>query len=322
MFRISEQSGERLGRRNPITIEQLEMLDAIDRRGSFARAAEELGKATSALSYGVQKLEEQLDVVLFRRQGRRSVLTPAGQLVLEEGRRILAAASQLTDKAREVATGWEPHLRIAVESLQCYSDVFSLLADFLAQHPAIELDISECVLNGGWEALEQERVDLILGAPGPVPRQMGYRAVPMAFCELVPVIAADHPEAALAADPATLQTALPGLRRVVTHDTSTAGIVRTAGLGDSGTRLYVQNMDQKVQAILAGLGIGHLPRHRVEDYLRQGALLELVLGEGEKLRNFIAWKVSSRGGGLQSLTAMLIERFCDRTTAEPSAPAV
>jgi DNA-binding transcriptional LysR family regulator len=64
--------------KNPITIDVLETLDAIDRRGSFAKAAEELNKATSAVSYAVQKLEEQLDIALFQRQGRRSVLTPGG----------------------------------------------------------------------------------------------------------------------------------------------------------------------------------------------------------------------------------------------------
>lgn len=64
--------------RNPITIEVLETPDAIDRRGSFAKAAEELNKATSAVSYAVLELEEQSDIALFQRQGRRSVLTPAG----------------------------------------------------------------------------------------------------------------------------------------------------------------------------------------------------------------------------------------------------
>ena len=76
--------------RNPITMESLETLDAIERRGSFAKAAEELNKATSAVSYTVQKLEEQLDISLFQRQGRRSVLTPAGRLILVEGREILS----------------------------------------------------------------------------------------------------------------------------------------------------------------------------------------------------------------------------------------
>ena len=86
--------------RNPITIEVLETLDAIDRRGSFAKAAEELNKATSAISYAVQKLEEQLDIALFQRQGRRSVLTPAGKLVLTEGREILSVTARLADKAK------------------------------------------------------------------------------------------------------------------------------------------------------------------------------------------------------------------------------
>ena len=110
--------------RNPITIEILEALDAIDRRGSFAKAAEELNKATSAISYAVQKLEDQLDIAVFQRQGRRSVLTPAGRLILAEGRGILQATARLANKAREVATGWEPRIRIAVESLQSYPVFF------------------------------------------------------------------------------------------------------------------------------------------------------------------------------------------------------
>jgi DNA-binding transcriptional LysR family regulator len=150
--------------KNPITIEVLETIDAIDRRGSFAKAAEELNKATSAISYAVQKLEEQLDIAVFQRQGRRSVLTPAGRLLLAEGREILQA------------TGWEPRISIAVESVQSYPVFFSQLREFLEEHPTVEIDICESVLNGGWEALEQDRVDLIVGSPGPVPLQKGYRA--------------------------------------------------------------------------------------------------------------------------------------------------
>ena len=128
---------------NPINIEALEMLDAIDRRGSFAKAAEELNKATSALSYGVQKLEEQLDITVFQRQGRRSVLTPAGRLILEEGRKILDATSRLAEKAKELATGWEPRLRIAVESILNHEVFFKVLAGFLDDHESMEIDVSE-----------------------------------------------------------------------------------------------------------------------------------------------------------------------------------
>jgi DNA-binding transcriptional LysR family regulator len=291
--------------KNPISIEVLEILDAIERRGSFAKAAEELNKATSAISYGVQKLEEQLDIALFQRQGRRSVLTPAGRLVMAEGRKILHTTMQLADQAREVATGWEPRIRIAVESMHSYPTFFAGLAAFLQEHASMELDICECVLNGGWEALEQDRVDLVVGATGPVPAQKGYRAIPLGLSDLVPVIAAHHEQAGLAGKETALKDAIAGLRRIVTHDTSSFDIARSEGLSGEGQKLYVQNIEQKEQAILAGLGIGHLPRERISSHLESGALLELDLGEIANHENFLAWKISNKGRGLQALSRLL-----------------
>lgn len=296
----------------PITLEALELLDAIDRRGSFAKAAEELNKATSALSYGVQKLEEQLKLTVFVRQGRRSVLTPAGRLLLDEGRLILNASAQLADKAREMASGWEPRLKIAIESTLDYEIFFQHLEAFLAEHSGVEIDVCECVLNGGWEALEQDRADLIVGAPGPVPSQKGFRALPIGDSDMVPVIAAQHPLAHLAQSPEALEAALPKLRRVITHDTTTVSILRSAGLsfGDSD-KLYVQTTDQKIQALRAGLGIGHLPRHRVQRYLDSGHLLALSL-QGEVAHNFIAWKLANKGRALQTLSAQLATALANR----------
>jgi len=289
---------------NPITIEALELLDAIDRRGSFAKAAEELNKATSALSYGVQKLEEQLGITIFQRQGRRSVLTAAGQLVLEEGRKILNATALLTEKAKEAATGWEPRLRIAVESTLNYQTFFQVLAAFMNEHEGMEIDISECVLSGGWEALAKDRVDLIVGAPGPVPLHMGYRAISIAQNDLIPVIAAHHPLAGLADNAEALNLALPTLRRVVTHDTAITDVARSAGLSFGKKLLYVQTIDQKIEAQLAGLGIGHLPRHRIQAYLDAGRLLKLNLNTGRS-DCFIAWKISNKGKALKLISQQL-----------------
>ncbi|MFT5894616.1 MAG: DNA-binding transcriptional LysR family regulator [bacterium] len=292
--------------RNPITIEVLETLDAIERRGSFAKAAEELNKATSAVSYAVQKLEEQLDIALFQRQGRRSVLTPAGRLILAEGREILQTTTRLANKAKEVATGWEPHISIAVESLQSYPVFFGALHEFLKEHPTIEIDICECVLNGGWEALELGRVDLVIGSPGPVPVQKGFRAVPMTSADLVPVIAAHHAQAGMVSNPDTLKEVLPKLRRIVTHDTSFVDIKRSEGLSSDGQKLYVQNEDQKVEAILAGIGIGHLPRHRIQRRLDAGALIPFDFGEKPIYGNFLAWNISNKGKALKALTQRLV----------------
>ncbi|AGH46715.1 LysR family transcriptional regulator [Paraglaciecola psychrophila] len=293
--------------RNPISIEVLETLDAIDRRGSFAKAAEELNKATSAISYAVQKLEEQLDIALFQRMGRRSVLTPAGRLILAEGRDILQTTRRLADKAKEVATGWEPRISIGLESLHSFPDFFNVINEFLQAFPTIEIDISECVLNGGWEALEQSRVDLLVGSPGPVPSQKGYRSVAIGRVELVPVIAAKHALASHAsAKKQNIESVMRQLRRVVIHDTSFNGILRSEGLSSDGQMFYVQNMDQKIQAILAGIGIGNLPKHRIQGYLDKGVLLPLDIKQQDNAESFLAWKISNKGKGLRALTETLI----------------
>jgi DNA-binding transcriptional LysR family regulator len=297
--------------RNPISIEVLETLDAIERRGSFAKAAEELNKATSAISYAVQKLEEQLDIALFQRLGRRSVLTPAGRLILAEGRDILQTTRRLADKAKEVATGWEPRISIGLESLYSFPDFFNVINDFLQAFPTVEIDISECVLNGGWEALEQGRVDLLVGSPGPVPSQKGYRSVAMGRVELVPVIAAKHALASHALakkhdKKQNIDTVMGQLRRIVIHDTSFNGIARSEGLSSDGQMLYVQNMDQKIHAILAGIGIGNLPKHRVQGYLDKGVLLPLDIKQQDNAESFLAWKINNKGKGLRALTEMLM----------------
>ena len=78
-----------------ISLEALHVLDAIDRKGSFAAAATELNRVPSAVTYTIQQLEQDLDVLLFDRRGHRAVMTTAGQALLQEGRRLLAAAGEI-----------------------------------------------------------------------------------------------------------------------------------------------------------------------------------------------------------------------------------
>ena len=209
-------------------------------------------------------------------------------------------------QAREVATGWEPKLRIALESTAQHSVFFAVLNQFLNEHENLEIDITESVLNGGWDALENDEVDLIVAAPGPVPQQKGFRAVIMPTSEMLPVIAAHHPYAKYADDSEALTRYLPRLRRVITHDTAKVNVTRSAGLSIGKRTLYVQTIDQKLQAQLAGLGIGHLPQHRIQRYLDSGELRLLNMPRSEN-NNFIAWKLANKGKALQTLSQQLIE---------------
>src|SRR4051794_19052498 len=100
-----------------LTLESLQVLDAIARKGSFAAAAAELFRVPSAVTYAVQKLEDDLGVALFDRGGHRAKLTPAGQELLKEGRHLLRAAGDLECRVKRVATGWEAELNIAYDDI-------------------------------------------------------------------------------------------------------------------------------------------------------------------------------------------------------------
>ena len=289
----------------PISIELLQAIDAIERRGSFARGAEELGKTNSALSYTIQKFEEQLGIAIYRRQGRRSVLTPAGQLLLEDGRDILHNTARLALRAQELATGWERRIAVGIESLYPYPLLLEQIAEFLQKHPSIEIDLCEQVLNGGWEALEQQRIDLLIGATGPVPQQRGLHSQKLKPVELVAVIAADHPLVDLATRPNGREQIFERARKVISHDTSVNDIAGSAGLAQDGACFFVQTMEQKQAAISAAIGIGHLPLHRISEQLASGKLIALAEPVTTAQPHFMAWKMANKGRGLQALHEQL-----------------
>lgn len=291
----------------PISIEALLVLDAIEHRGSYAAAAEQLNKVPSALSYIVNKLEEQLNVTLFQRQGRRAVLTPAGKHLLTEGRKVLNAINNLSEQTQTIANGWEPRIRIAYDSIFDISDVFKNLQLFLNEHKNIEIDIKEEVLNGTWEALIEDDVDLVIGAPVPVPNQKGIRAVKIADIQNVLVVHPSHP-LALLKNPIE-PSELGQYTTVIVHDSAKQGIPWSANLIEGNQRFYVSSVSQKITAILSDIGIGYLPVNLIAEHIKANKLHVVELTEPRPIQDlYLAWKITNKGKGLKQLTQIILNR--------------
>jgi len=92
----------------------LDIFRAVAQEGSVTRAAERLGRAQSNVTTRVQQLEEQLGATLFLREGRRMVLTPAGQTLLDYAARLLA----LAEEARQALQPGEPAGRLRLGSME------------------------------------------------------------------------------------------------------------------------------------------------------------------------------------------------------------
>jgi len=288
----------------PITIEALLVLDAIEYRGSYAAAAEQLNKVPSALSYIVQKLEEQLNVTLFQRQGRRAVLTPAGKHLLAEGRKVLKAMNTLSEQTQTIANGWEPRIRIACDTIIDIKPIYKGLQHFLNEHQNIEIDVQEEVMNGTWEALINDSVDLVIGAPSPVPSQKGIRAIKIEELNSVLVVSKSH-ELSHAKQP--MQTSeLTRFRSIVVHDSAQHEIPWSVNMIEGSQHFFVSSINQKIEAILSGIGIGYLPKNLIADHLAQGQLVIVELLEKRSSQDlFMAWKITNKGKGLNQLITIL-----------------
>lgn len=280
-----------------LSLEAIEIIDAIARHGSFAAASERLHKVPSTISYAVARLEEQLGLALFVRNGPRVTLTPAGQEMLKEGRWLLAAARQLESRMRQIATGFETELRLVHDSLIPTSAFNPDIRAFEDLDCGTRLRIGTETLTGTWEMLREGRADLIVAA-GEGPAGGGYKAVPVGSLDFAFCVTATHPLArlgrTLTRDDLLEHTA------VVVGDGARSSTDRTVGLLMGQRRITVPNMQAKVACQAAGLGHGFLPRACVRAELAQGVLVELPVEAPRPPETFwLAWPTESKGEALK-----------------------
>lgn len=115
---------------------------AVVEHHSFSGAAEAIGLSKATVSKAVSRLEAQLGQSLFHRTSRRLALTEAGRPLAEHARRMLAEATAAEEAARDAAAAPAGRIRVAAPMSFGVTSVAPLLAEFLAGHPGIEVDLS------------------------------------------------------------------------------------------------------------------------------------------------------------------------------------
>jgi DNA-binding transcriptional LysR family regulator len=94
-----------------LDLDALHTFEVVIREASLARAAQQLHRVQSAVSYQLKKLEQQLGVGLLNREGYRIKLT------LAEGRRLLTHAAHIGLLGQQFKAGWEPRLMLVVDDI-------------------------------------------------------------------------------------------------------------------------------------------------------------------------------------------------------------
>ena len=255
-----------------IALEQWRALVSVVESGGYAQAAQQLHKSQSTLTYAVQKLERLLKLKAFEIKGRKAQLTAAGQVLYRRAKALVEEAERLERAAAQLAAGWEPELRLAVEVLFPTWLLLDCFAEFASERPETRIELYESVLGGTDEALIQGRVDFAIGPSIPP----GFMGEPLMQTRMVP---AAHPSHALHQLGRPLGVMdLKGQRHLVIRETGSRRDKETSVL--TNQRWTVSNKATSIRAATLGLGFAWYPEDNIREELSTGQLKVLPLREG------------------------------------------
>ncbi len=287
-----------------ITFRQLEVLEAIARFGGFTRAARELFLTQPTVSMQIKKLTESIGLPLFEQIGKRIHLTAAGR---EVHRSSLAIARQL-DELQGVLDGLKGirggRLRISVATTANYF-MPELLAAFDRRHPGVTVSLYVTNRETLLRQLDENSVDLVvMGQPPP---EMDLEAGAFMDNPLVIVAPPGHP---LARKRRIAPERLQEEVFLIREEGSGTRIAMERFFKERGIRLKtgmeVGSNEAIKQSVQAGLGLGLLSRHTLEQELTLRRLAILDVAGFPILRH---WHVVHRKGKRLPPVAMAFKAF-------------
>jgi DNA-binding transcriptional LysR family regulator len=291
-----------------ITLDQFTVFLTIVAEGSFAAAARKLGRAQSAVTYAIQKLEDQTGVALFDRTQYRPTLTEEGRALLPRVRRIMDDVAEFRVQAQAVSKGVEAELTLLVETFLTLSMFTEALRRFHADFPMVQLRIIAVQPQMASQHLMDYRADLglFLQSPHPEPELESRSVTKM---DLVAVATPDHPLAQL--PPQFPKEAMRDhLQIVVSNPKAPRNARDFAVIGVN--QWHVSEMRLRHDLIKQGIGWGSMPRPMVEADLERGTLVELhpaEWGSSNVMPSFRVVVAKLKSGALGPAGAFLYDTF-------------
>jgi DNA-binding transcriptional LysR family regulator len=242
-----------------VELRQFEHFVAVAEEGHFSRAAERCHIVRSGLSASIRSLERELGTRLFVRTTHEVRLTDAGEVLLGEARRTLAAADAAREAVRGVGNLLRGTLTLATGQPFGAVDVPALLARFHAAYPAVRIEVVRSIGLEMEERVRSGDVDLALGFLSVQPSEHVWMEV-LAEGPMVLACSPDHrlaTRASVRIDELRDETFIMvppkwGKRSAVDEAFEAAGV-------DRKSRMEVTDRGFFVDLVTAGLGVAVMP---------------------------------------------------------------
>lgn len=166
-----------------LNLDQLQTLIAIADLGTFAAAAQALHLAPPTVSLHIKELESRMQAALVVRGRRQAQLTPAGEALVQEGRKLLAASDDLIELVQRRASGRDGLVKVGV-SAGVSTRLLPLMLEALTQrNPGVEVKLEALSSAEAMLRLKAGTLDIgIVASPQPAVSQirlMPWRNDPM-----------------------------------------------------------------------------------------------------------------------------------------------
>jgi len=259
--------------RNHLTI-----IQTIEKVGTLTEAANLLCLTQSALSHSIKKLEQQLGVAVWLKEGRRLRLTQAGSAILNLADRVLPQFAHSEQVIAKMAEGSQGSLRIGMECHPCYQWLLNIVGPFLKEFPKVDLDVRQRFQFGGVGALLGFDIDVLI-TPDPL-YVTGLEYLPVFDYEHVLVVAKSHHLANktyvlpqdLSTENVITYPVEPSRLDIFSQFCSPAGVAVKK-------HTQIETTEILLQMVASGRGVAALPRWLVEDNQQALALVPLKLGK-------------------------------------------
>ena len=286
-FEVLIGTSDGLGESN-LELRHLRYFIAVAEELHFARAAERLHIEQSPLSRAIKDLEYDLDVQLLKRTTRSTELTWAGQVFLDQARRVWATVEQAKVVAKSAALGYRGHLRIAVSDGLAQPHFTTLFARCRDEEPDVEIRLFEMPFAQQVRGLRHDLLDAGFALGSEV--GTGVIAKPVWTDPIAVVVPARHPLLAHKRISVTEALKYP---LVMCHPETGSGCYKQieailrSHQADPIIADYATGLELMLTLVGAGYGIGFAIASQVASFQRSDIVVRPVAGRAPTLITYL-----------------------------------
>lgn len=295
-----------------------EIIHAVDQHGSMTAAAEALHLTQSALSHSIRKLEDQVGVQIWYREGRKLIPTQAGEHLLHTANRLLPQFVETERRLEQFARGERGTLRIGMECHPCYQWLQKVTAPYLQEWPSVDVEVKQAFQFGGIGALFGHSIDMLV-TPDPLQKKM-LHFEPVFDYEQVLVVSDTHPLREKKyvipreiGDEVLFTYPVPQERLDIYNQfLSPAGVT-------ARKQKVIETTDMMLQMVACGRGVAALPRWLVEEFSSKYPIRGIRLGpKGVQKQICLGFRSEDLEVDYVSAFLQLARTFRDQTDSEGS----